>query len=821
MKKRRTHLAALLLTLAVVAGLPCGSVKAAEISGYGSPEVQTEQDKDIRTAEIETDGIFQYGGFPSGKAAADLPVPYARAAFSNVDDYLYHEILNMNTSIDMSHYEVTKDDASSVIGRILNEHPELYFADGIGYSYSGKTGRVTRFSVRYSEKADWTGFIRAVRNALRNVDDSMSDLEKALVLHDYLVVNCEYDKQNYDNGTVPQQSYSAYGALVNRTAVCNGYALAYKYLLNEAGIECYMVSSSSMRHAWNLVKIDGQFYQVDATWDDPTWDMQGRVLHSNFLCSDRAFLSGSRCSKHSGWSVILNGGTADYKAESTKYDDAFWKYSRSQMILNGDDCYYAMNGEVLSIQKASLKDIDDVGTAIVELSKWPAWGIKAHYRDSYASLAEYNGRLYYNTYDSICSVNFDGSDQKKEFEADTSQGYIYGMVLRDSGIYYTLHTEPKVTGKETLLKAALGITIEAPRNYNVAFDLQGHGTLWAEYESYVGIGYGDRITEPIQPEEKRFVFTGWYKDAACTQPWDFVSDTVTADMTLYAGWQSGSGSDMVQLPTVVGDISGCSAVAVKYNTLQVRWDPVENATSYEVYGSLSPDMSDSWKVSKGKKTICKYSKANCGQTYYFQIRAYQKSGKVTVLSAVSPVVEGRTQMTGELDPAISKTAYNSVTLKWKKVKGAVGYQVYRADGNGEFTCLTTVKGTKYADRSVRTGVSYRYYVKAVSSGNMDEKQSAAVSAYPALTKAPKLKVKAAGAGMLSLTWSKVPGAQYYKVYRSNAGTDRYEMISTVSAPGLTYMDQGLAPATYYMYKVEAWAGSSMLESKTVGQAAMQ
>ena len=71
----------------------------------------------------------------------------------------------------------------------------------------------------------------------------MSDLEKAIVLHDYLAVNCEYDYENYLANKIPDASYTAYGVLVNRTAVCQGYALAYKYLLNQTGIDCYMVSS--------------------------------------------------------------------------------------------------------------------------------------------------------------------------------------------------------------------------------------------------------------------------------------------------------------------------------------------------------------------------------------------------------------------------------------------------------------------------------------------------------------------------------------------------------------------------------------------------
>ena len=140
----------------------------------------------------------------------------------------------------------------------------------------------------------------------------MSDFDKAKALHDYLVLNCEYDIVNYQNDTIPAASYTATGALVNHIAVCAGYARAYQALLTEAGISSYYVTgttASNGAHAWNIVQIDGEWYHVDTTWDDPVPDAQGRLCYTYFLRSDKYM----RSHEHKSWNSSI-------KCTSTKYD---------------------------------------------------------------------------------------------------------------------------------------------------------------------------------------------------------------------------------------------------------------------------------------------------------------------------------------------------------------------------------------------------------------------------------------------------------------------------------------------------------------------
>ncbi len=94
----------------------------------------------------------------------------------------------------------------------------------------------------------------------------MPDYQKELLIHDYIIENCTYQESSDSKA-----QYAAYGCLVEGKAVCEGYAESARLLFQAAGLESYYVegAGTSANHAWNCVQIDGQYYWVDLTWDDP------------------------------------------------------------------------------------------------------------------------------------------------------------------------------------------------------------------------------------------------------------------------------------------------------------------------------------------------------------------------------------------------------------------------------------------------------------------------------------------------------------------------------------------------------------------------
>ena len=119
-----------------------------------------------------------------------------------------------------------------------------------------------------------------VREAINRVEEIKNNIlsqrngnnyEDIKMVHDYLVDNIEYDTTISRNNI-----YDVYGALVNRIAVCEGYARSFKYILDEMGIPCVLVigtgtnsQGETERHAWNYIELEGNWYAVDCTWDDP------------------------------------------------------------------------------------------------------------------------------------------------------------------------------------------------------------------------------------------------------------------------------------------------------------------------------------------------------------------------------------------------------------------------------------------------------------------------------------------------------------------------------------------------------------------------
>ena len=120
-----------------------------------------------------------------------------------------------------------------------------------------------------------------VRIALAEcIRPGMTEYEKELAIYEYVLTRCTYGFLEEN----PDDSYNAYGALLEGKAVCNGYAQAFMLLSSCAGLETQIIygDAGGESHAWNCVKLDGEWYMVDATWDDPLPDASGRKYYAYF-----------------------------------------------------------------------------------------------------------------------------------------------------------------------------------------------------------------------------------------------------------------------------------------------------------------------------------------------------------------------------------------------------------------------------------------------------------------------------------------------------------------------------------------------------------
>ncbi len=138
----------------------------------------------------------------------------------------------------------------------------------------------------YNETKEQTEIVdKNIKSALKvlNVDDA-TDYEKIKKIHNYIIRNATYDVSVMKN--------SAYDNLINRSSVCQGYALITYKMMKEAGIDCRIVTGEGkgVSHAWNIVKLDGLWYNIDCTWDDPVApDNKPHLEYTYFLKSNEDF----------------------------------------------------------------------------------------------------------------------------------------------------------------------------------------------------------------------------------------------------------------------------------------------------------------------------------------------------------------------------------------------------------------------------------------------------------------------------------------------------------------------------------------------------
>lgn len=267
---------------------------------------------------------------------------------------------------------------------------------------------------------------------------------------------------------------------------------------------------------------------------------------------------------------------------------------------------------------------------------------------------------------------------------------------------------------------------------------------------------------------------------------------------------NGGTIDVPEPPVNTSDIKDLSVIMLKSNSLRLSWNSVPNIKSYEVYYSTSPD-SGFKRLTTTKKTFYDFKRAKCGQTYYFQVRTMSKVGKQKVYSDFCPAVSGRTVLNGTVDAYIAKTTYNSITIKWNKVRDAKKYEIYYATSpGGEYHFLKSQGGRSFTHKKLTTGDTYYYQIRPVRDSYKGE-FSSIVSSKTVLNALTKLQAKPSGAGRIKVSWKKVPGAKAYVILRADSEEGPYEQIGVSYKPN--YLDAGLPDATGYYYKVYGVSGA--------------
>ena len=188
----------------------------------------------------------------------------------------------------------SREEAERLYTALTWDNPQFFYI-GNTYSYEGyRAGDVDYYNVfclvftMNAQERDQAS--RQLEDSLYALLEGVGDgpqadaFETELLLHDRLAAQCTYETRAADEED-PAQTYpsafTAYGALVEGRAVCEGYARAMQLLLHRAGMECTLVTGTDenrVSHMWNLVTVDGKNYHLDPTWNDS----DDRLSHAYF-----------------------------------------------------------------------------------------------------------------------------------------------------------------------------------------------------------------------------------------------------------------------------------------------------------------------------------------------------------------------------------------------------------------------------------------------------------------------------------------------------------------------------------------------------------
>lgn len=159
---------------------------------------------------------------------------------------------------------VDPDSARKVFVALYNNEPQLFWLNSLYYlPVEGEQTVTYRFD-RSRAREMQSEIDEAVGEILNNAD-GMSDYEKIKYFHDHIVTHTQFSEDDENSSTI-------YGTFCKGASQCEGYAFAFDYLCQKSDIDCMTVTGSTpegVTHAWNIVKLEGSWYNVDCTWDDP------------------------------------------------------------------------------------------------------------------------------------------------------------------------------------------------------------------------------------------------------------------------------------------------------------------------------------------------------------------------------------------------------------------------------------------------------------------------------------------------------------------------------------------------------------------------
>ena len=256
-----------------------------------------------------------------------------------------------------------EQDIDRIFQCVLIDHPEIFYTTGYTYTKYSRGDRTVgidfagTYSLPREEAVNKAEEIRERASEwLSDIPSDASEYDKVKAVYEKIIFSTDYDLNASDNQNIAS-------VFLGNSSVCQGYAKATQYLLNHLGVMCTLVQGTvdtGEAHAWNLVRVDGDYYYVDTTWGDASYRMEDGSgqeelpeINYDYLCVTTQELLRTHCIESVVAMPECTATQANYYVREgvyfTSYDaeqmqsifDRAWESGRTEITLKcaDEECY--------------------------------------------------------------------------------------------------------------------------------------------------------------------------------------------------------------------------------------------------------------------------------------------------------------------------------------------------------------------------------------------------------------------------------------------------------------------------------------------------
>ncbi len=662
--------------------------------------------------------------------------------------------------------------------------------------YEGYTLFEITYYVEYYTTAEQEAEVdQKVADVLNQLDVfTESDYNQIYSIYEYICDNVVYDHEHVDDETYLTQ-YTAYGALIDGTSVCQGYAVLFYRLALELGIDARLIPGigNGGPHGWNIVQLDDLYYNVDSTWD------AGQSEYSFFLKNEADFIDHERDEEynteefHEYYPMASESYLYEPLPSGTCGDNLTWELSLNGVLtISGE-------GEMTSGFE-NMTEITSVviGDGVTKILPGAFGGCT--YLESF-TVDE--GNEYYESIDGVIFTE----DLSTLVAFPTCKTGAYNVpsgttTIGEKAFYNRINPGAFVipASVTTVEDSAFAEFTDAVEKITFKGDVPTFG------ENV----FANTKTTIYYPEE----YAGWVD----------IQESLVSEGTALT-WEA------YTLTPAAPETPTISSVYSKVQTsAKVTWTASENADGYELWRSTTPEEDSDWGLIKtiadGAKVQYTNQGLTVGQTYYYKVRAY-------VLDIDGEKVYSEFSNVNYMPAAVVfenvySNSTNRLRLLWNEISGAHGYQIWRKADDGSWKIIKTIgdkgneltdsKGsvTAYSNTDLEAGKTYTYKMRAFMITEDGKKVFGAYSdefSRAVKPETPVVSGTSSKAGRAVLEWDEISDATGYQIWMSTSADGEFSIIKSITDGETTaYTKYDLESGETYYFKVRAYSEANGLKS---------